>query len=125
MARSSKQQGGKKTRKAPKAIGQWVSFVKKVAAEEGIKYNKAMKRASERSAAGEKWQTGGNVAPEAAAAAPSVQQTESSIVHSAAPVSGGDPKPNEQVPVPPQAPVSTSNGGGRRKTAKKNKKRSK
>ena len=120
MARSSKQQGGKNTRKAPKAIGQWVSFVKKVAAEEGIKYNKAMKRASERSAAGEKWQTGGNAAPEAPPSAPIVQQTESSIVHSAAPItpsppsSGGEPKLN--------TPGPTSKGG-RRKTSKKYKKK--
>jgi hypothetical protein len=131
MGRTSKQQqkqqGGKKTRKAPKAIGQWVSFVKKVAAEEGIKYNKAMKRASERSAAGEKWQTGGNAAPEAAPAAapsaePAVQQTTSSIVHSAAsitsspPSSGGEPTLNTPAPVP-------MSKGGRRKTSKKYKKK--
>ena len=130
MGRTSKsqQQGGRKTRKAPKAIGEWVKFVKRVAAEEGIKYNKAMKRASERSAAGEKWQTGGNAAPAAAPAAepsagPAVQQTTSSIVHAAAPIAaavpsrGGDPKLNAQDSVP------IAKGGSHTKSHKKHKKK--
>jgi len=134
MGRSSKsQQGGRKTRKAPKAIGQWVKFVKRVAAEEGIKYNKAMKRASERSAAGEKWQTGGNAAPAAAPAAaaaasstePAVQQTSSSIVQAAAPITsspaaaaaGGEPKLNAQAPAP------IAKGGSHKTTQKKHKKK--
>ena len=129
MGRTSKsqQQGGRKTRKAPKAIGEWVKFVKRVAAEEGIKYNKAMKRASERSAAGEKWQTGGNAAPaEVPAAAPSAEpalkQTDTSIADAAASIPSttvGDPKLNAQDPVP------IAKGGSHKKSHKKhNKKRS-
>lgn len=128
----SQQQGGKKTRKAPKAIGQWVSFVKKVAAEEGIKYNKAMKRASERSAAGEKWQTGGNAAPEAApdaapAAAPSaepaVQQTASSIIQAAAPIASSTPTTEGVPKLNDQAPTPITKGGRRKKSQKKYKKK--
>ena len=133
MGRTSKQQqqGGRKTRKAPKAIGEWVKFVKRVAAEEGIKYNKAMKRASERSAAGEKWQTGGNAAlaaapaPAAASSADPVgQQTTSSIAQAAAPITSspppasvGEPKLNAQAPAP------IAKGGSQKKSQKKHKKK--
>jgi hypothetical protein len=46
-------------RKVNKSLKDWVSFVKKVKAEEGISYPDAMKRAKVRKDSGEKWMSGG------------------------------------------------------------------
>ena len=46
-------------RKVNKSLQNWVSFIKKVQAEEGLSYKDAMQRAKVRKDSGEKWMVGG------------------------------------------------------------------